>query len=254
MFVPAHYRLGRRLETIFVEGLVSIPMHLDRDWISIVALSVALLVIGILGWRESIAFLNANEGAISGILSLLLVILYYKQYQLQNQQISLRNRPHIEIEKRESDRREMEIWLSNPGNGLIKDLEIATRVDFPPNADVSPSTRSYRLRRVDEEGNKKKRIGNALEAGEHKVRFIAEPHIELIIDGEKRGFGLLAATDELYHRDIEEAEIEFFVRGTDLLGNEYRERIVGGSYLVEIDEVGLDLQDILHSRIQLAQK
>lgn len=224
-------------------------MNRERRWYRVFGAIAFILVGSLLLYPDSRAVLNANQGALSGTLSFLLVLLYFGQYRLQDRQLSLENRPHIELQRYEPEQKEFELWLSNPGNGVAKDIEVVTEINFPETKDIRPATNSYRVRRVDEDGDKKRRVGNSLKAGEHNVRFIGEPHIGLQLSERYQGYGLRAGTGFLAREGIEEINVEFLVKGSDLLGNEYRESIFGVPYTVELDKEGLDLEGILANRV-----
>jgi hypothetical protein len=189
--------------------------------------------------------MNTHEGAITGALTLLLVLLYFGQYRTLERQTELNNRPYIDIEKREVDGNELYLWLSNLGNGSAIDIELKTDVSFVPteNAEPAPSDTS-RLRKVGDEGDPKKRIGKALKSGESRVKFVGKPVVSMKMrDLETERAGMVSATGRLAYEGVDEIEIECFVHYSDLLGNEYSESVFG-PYSVEINEEGLTTEDI----------
>lgn len=210
---------------------------------------VVLIVVGLLAISDSLrAVVNANQGAVSAILTAMLVILYFGQFHLQSRQLRFQNASHVEIQKYNTDGKDIEIWLSNLGNGVATNIEIKACIDFEPTAHFAPDCASIRLRRVDEESDYKERVGNSLQAGEHNVRFVGQPVTEITPDGESDGWGLVAATGRLASVGVEEAKLDFFVTSKDLLGHEHSERIFGWAKTVELESGGMNIEEIKSAR------
>ena len=173
----------------------------------------------------------------------MLVVLYFGQFQLQSRQLRFQNKPHIEIQRYETDGKQLEVWLSNLGNGVATDIEIETCIDFEPTDNFEPGCASGRLRRVGEEGDAKKRVGNSLEAGEHNVRFVGQPVTEITPDDPSDRWGLVAATDRLVSAEIDEATLNFSITSKDLFGREDRERVFYWDKTVKLER-GMDIEEI----------
>jgi hypothetical protein len=151
---------------------LDIPIrYRNLTWLSGLLLVVALLGIS---WFYSPfrSALNNNQGVISAGLTLMLVILYLGQYHLQSRQLEFQNKPLVEIQQYDTDGKEIEIWLSNLGNGVATDIELKSCLDFEATDEFEGVCGYRRLRRVGENGDPKRRVGNSLKPGEHNVRFV----------------------------------------------------------------------------------
>lgn len=210
---------------------------------------VAVIVIATLAlrpaWRQ---VLNSNQGVVSAILSSLLVLLYFGQHRLLRRQLELEHKPHVEIQEYETDGRKLIVWLSNFGNGVATNIELEGCIDFNETDNLRSGCASDRFRRVGEEGDYKKRVGNSLRPGEHNIRFVSEPAVDITPDEPNQGWGLTAATGRLAPDGIEEVTLEFWVTSEDLLGRESRESVFGRPSRVEIDGRGIDMDGFMQNR------
>lgn len=221
-------------------------MGLERDyfdierWWSRIGLTILVFaVVSVLVFPEFREFLNRNTGAFSALLTLFLVLLYFGQYRLQNRQLRLANRPAVDIQTYEEDGSYLEVWLSNLGNGVATDLRIETRVDFEENDDVGPAVGFERLRKVGEDGDRKRSVGNSLRAGEHRVKFVGEPKmcLKLRESGRTQNYGLSAGIGRLARADVEKVRFRFYIVNSDLLENEYRESVYGAiPWTIELEQ------------------
>lgn len=214
---------------------------------------VALVIFAILlyrpSWRQAV---NANAGVASTFLSAMLVLLYFGQHRLLGRQVELENKTVVDIQTYEVDGKKLSVWLSNPGNGVATEIELKSCIEFPQTGSFSPGCESTRFRRVGEEGNYKKNVGNSLEAGEHNVRFIAEPLVD-ITPSEEGGWGLLAATSQLKSEGIDEAKLNFWVEDTNLLGRKEQENVFGMAQRTEIEPGGINLEGFYVNRKVVAE-
>lgn len=215
--------------------------------------SAIVLVLGsfVMARPDLRSALNTNEGAVSGLLTLMLVLVYVGQYHLLDRQLSLENRPHLVLEERDEEGNEIHAWLSNLGNGVATDIELETKIDFEGDGTYSPSSGRMWMRRVGDEGDKKKRIGNSLEAGRNYEKFIGRAITGLLVDGEYQKMGLRAATGDLAMDDVdvETATVEFSIVNSDLLGNEYSEPVHGVPYKIDLDRGDCSAEEvIIHGR------
>lgn len=190
------------------------------------------------------SFLNSNEGALSALLTFMLVVLYVGQYRLLNRQVRLENRPHLVVEEYDEEGNEIRALLSNLGNGVATEIELETRIDFDGGGIYSPSRGRWTMRKIGEEGDKKRRVGNSLKSGRNYERFIGKAMTGLLVDGEYQGYGLRAATSQLAMEGVETVTVEFFVVNSDLLGNEYQAPIYGGPYEVDLEPEGLGVKEV----------
>jgi hypothetical protein len=187
--------------------------------------------------REAV---NRNQGVVSVVLTAMLVVLYFGQFRLQSRQLQFQHKPHVEIQKYETEGKQLEVWLSNLGNGVATDIELETCIDFEPTDDLEPGCASIRFRRVGENGDPKRRVGNSLKAGEHNIRFVCEPVTKITSD---RRAGLMTATRRLAAEGLDEATLGFFVTSKNLLGHEDRERVFGWDETVELESGGMNIED-----------
>jgi hypothetical protein len=171
----------------------------------------------------------------------MLVVLYFGQFHLQSRQLRFQNKPHIEIQKYNTEGKKLEVWLSNLGNGVATDIELETCIDFESTGDLESGCAITRLRRVGKEGDPKRRVGNSLQAGEHNVRFVGEPVTEIAPDSPA---GLVAATDRLAAEGINSATLSFYVTSKDLLGHQDREKVFGWDRTVELEQGGMNIEEI----------
>lgn len=214
-------------------------------WTWLAGLVVVLVIIALLAFCPPLrASVNTNQGAISAILTAMLVILYFGQFHLQSRQLRFQNTPHVEIQEYDTDGKKLEVWLSNLGNGVATEIEIETCIEFESTEEYTSDCASARLRRVGVEGDYKRRVGNSLKAGEHNIRFIGEPETQITPDGPHDGWGLVAATNHLVREDIEEATFNFFITSKDLLGHKDRENILGWKKTIKLETGGMDVDDI----------
>ncbi len=219
--------------------------RLKWNWTWVGGLVAVLAIIGVFVLEPSVrASVNENQGAISAILTVMLVVLYFGQYRLQSQQFRVQNASHVEIQEYATDGQKLEVWLSNLGNGVATDIELETHIYFDATDNFAPGSASTRLRRVDEDGDYKRRVGNSLEAGEHNVRFVGEPITEITPDGPSGGHGLVSATNRLACEDVDEVSFTFFVKSQDLLGSEDREGVFMTPYTVELEGGGMNIEEI----------
>jgi len=220
-----------------------------RHWTWLAGLVVVAIIVALLAlspWFRAV--MNTNQGAVSVILTAMLVILYFGQFHLQSRQLRFQNASHVEIQEYDTDGKQIEIWLSNLGNGVATDIEIKTCIEFEPTENFTPDCVSARLRRVGEEGDYKQRVGNSMKAGEHNVRFIGEPRTEITPDEKNDGWGLVAATNRLASEGVEEATLDFFVTSKDLLGDEDSESIFGWAKTVELEPGGINIEEVKTTR------
>lgn len=216
-----------------------------RHWTWLAGFAVVFILVALLALSPSFrSVVNGNQGVVSAILTAMLVVLYFGQFHIQSRQLRFQNAPHVEIQEYDTDGKQLEIWLSNLGNGVATDIEIETCIDFAPTDDFAPGCASARLRRVGEDGNYKRRVGNSLKAGEHDVRFIGELVTEITPDKQNDGWGLVAATGNLAAEDIRDATLTFFITSEDLLGREDREKVFGWSKTVELQPKGVNIDDV----------
>lgn len=205
-----------------------------------------LVIVGLIaGIPQLRSLLNANQGATTALLTFMLIVLYFGQYRLLDQQIQLENRPHLDVEKSDEDGDEMELYLSNLGHGPASDIELETSIDFEDGGLHSPGSGRSWMRRVGDEGDKKRRVGNSLKAGRSTERFVGPAVTQLKVDGELQGFSLKAAFDQLRKEGVDEVIIDFDIVCTDLLGNEYRETVYGVPYRIEIPDRRLSLEEAM---------
>jgi hypothetical protein len=222
------------------------PLSKMNPWQWVVIFSGVLILLALILLSNPVTrdLLNSNEGAVAAVLSALLVILYFGQAFLFHRQTILQNRPHVEIEKMEIKGSELEVWLSNLGNGVATDVEIESTIQFSDGKKYEPSEKSWRLRKVGETGSKKKRVGNSLKEGAKEVKFVGKPVVGLMYEGENRGYGLEAATRQLADDGVKEVELEFFVSCSDLLDNQFSESILGTAIEVDLNGSGMNLEEI----------
>ena len=216
-----------------------------QRWLWAVGIFVVLGTVVIL-WRYPAlrATVNRNQGVVSVVLTAMLVVLYFGQFRLQSRQLRYQNKPHVEIQKYETDGKKLEIWLSNLGNGVATDIELETCIDFEPTSSLEPGCTSRRLRRIGEDGDPKWRVGNSLKAGEHNVRFIGEPVTEISPESESDGWGLVAATDRLESENVDKATLGFYITSEDLLSRKDRERVFGWDRTVELEPGGMNIEEV----------
>lgn len=215
---------------------------LAQRWGWLVGLVVIGAMVLLLVLRPDVrTTLNTNQGAISAVLTAMLVLLYFGQYRLQNTQLRLEHAAPVQIQKYDTEGRYLEVWLSNPGNGPATNIGVKGCIEFTGADEFESGCATTRLRRVDEDGDYRKRVGNSLQAGEHLVRFRGDPKVGITVNEDSDGWGLLAATDRLASTDIEEITLDFRVTSEDLLGNQYEETVFGWPYTVSLDEGGVDI-------------
>ena len=209
----------------------------------IIGAVVILILLGGLWFHPQLrAAVNSNQGFASIALSALLVVLYFGQYQLQSQQLRFQNEPHVDVQRRSADGGKLEVWLSNFGNGVATDLEVKTCIEYETQDGWISGCDSIDLRRIGDDGDPKKRIGNSLKAGEDDVRFVREPITT--IDPNHSG-SILAATRQLAADDVEKATFSFFITNSSLMGQQDEERIFGPPRTVELKPEGMTFEELL---------
>jgi hypothetical protein len=187
---------------------------------------------------------NSNQGAASIFLSAALVLLYFGQFQLSRTQIQLENAAPIQIQQYEEDGNYLEIWLSNLGNGPAVDIELQTCIEFDATPRYKPGCGRARLRRVDEEGDYKTRVGNFLQAGEHNVRFKTRPIGSMETAKGTSPSGVDRATHTLANENVDKVSFEFFVIGKDLQGNEHKQNVYNRSWTINPNKNIRGVEDV----------
>lgn len=207
---------------------------------------IVLFVLGVaLSEPEVRRFLNANQGAVSIVLSTLLVLLYFGQYTILKDQQELSDRPHLELQDYEYDAKTARVWLANHGHGVATDLSIVTEVDFEPTEKFAPSTGKARLKRSDAGEDEHVQLSNSLQPLQEGVAFEVEPIMGMKFKGEEHYYGLLAGTSTLHPSGVEKIRFKFFIEGSDLLGRKQREALIGWEKEVELDERGVNFEDVV---------
>lgn len=204
-----------------------------------------LIVVGVL-WLvpRARSIVNSNSAVASVTLSALLVLLYLGQYRLQSRQLRFQNKPHVDVQRRSADGGTLEVWLSNFGNGVATDIELKSCIEYESEDGTVSGCESRQLRRVGEDGDPKKRVGNSLKAGEDGVRFVGDP--STLIDPKQSG-SILAATEQLAATGVEEATFSFYITNSSLLGQHDEERIFGRPRTVELEPGGMNFEELLNA-------
>ena len=186
------------------------------------------IIVGIviaIGLTEPRQFLNANSGAVSGMLSALLVLLYLAQYRTQKEQQQLMEANHrsiVEVEDYRAHGEKLILELSNFGNGVATDLELVILPAFEETEYRRPDIFRTKLTRLPEDSNQNRR-GKSIKAGEAQIPFEARPVIGLqsVDDSGTHHYGFDMGMDILDNAGIEVMNIYFYLRYRDLL-NEYQ--------------------------------
>lgn len=140
---------------------------------------------------------------------------------MENQQDLLKaeQQAHIEVGEYRTKEGAIEISLSNYGNGLAKDLQLVTAIDFESDSEIEPIAVGCSLRRAGKEG---KRLEQSIRPHQENVWFTAEPKIALKIgkdsDDEINNYGMWTATRILSEKSVDEIWFNHFVRYVDQLG------------------------------------
>ena len=179
-------------------------------------------------------FLNQNQGAVSAILSLLLVLLYFAQYNIQRDQL-LSNKPHLEVRKYEAEGNTVKIWLSNLGHELATDLELATTIETDVNPEYTVVEGKNRLFKS-AKNSESIQTGNSIRSQKENVEFNSQPAVNLKFkNSQMTEQSLKSASQHLTDNGVSEFTIKFHIVHSDLFGREYRTEL-DWSYLIETEE------------------
>lgn len=223
--------------------------------------------------EPSLSFAEANDAALTVILSGLLLFAYLMQYQNQRIQRSIMDRqvklmragytPILGVSSREwgADRVEhsddpdqdqanrLFLDLSNSGNSTARDLRVWIGLSYEPTADLEYHYRSYSspLRRTSDASWWHSDRGGALAQTENgTTEFKIDPKVDRVEGGwptvsrESQPVLLHTALDDLEDAGVEDIEIAFILKYTATTGSE--EEIYLGAYEADLSRLkGYDM-------------
>lgn len=164
-----------------------------RNWLSFSLKIFSLLVLAAVLVGATIVLYNyfgpivfEAVGSLGSVfLSLLLVLLYFKQTNLIESQQEFEKRlerPVLHVEgHRPSDEsgnhsaRPLELLLSNTGRSPARDIELELISGFPEDAPLKSGKTTVPLQRVDSESDWNRDWGTYIEHGERNARYTVEP-------------------------------------------------------------------------------
>lgn len=218
--------------------------------VAITYLSMAVLILT--EASDSKQFLRSSEIIVSAFLSLLLVILYFRQNSILDTQTDIQEEqtdilrasetPEIVMNKflilpREGDRESNKVGaeFSNTGDGLAKNFELTTRLQLPADSELQGRAFPRGLKRQ-ENSDIRGLVGDYIRAGEMGKPLTAE--LMLKIDNESNdeeywmhSYDFEEAVDVLVDYGVESIRIiwdiewtDTFGRNEDAFGNEYSEQ------------------------------
>lgn len=218
--------------------------------------------------KPSLSFAQANDAALTVILSGLLLFAYLMQYQNQRIQRGIMDRqvklmragytPILGVSSREwgAERAEpsddpdqdqanrLFLSLSNSGNSTARDLQVLTGLSYEPTADLEYHYRSYSspLRRTSDASWWHSDGGGALAQTENATtEFKADPKVNRVergrlkISRETRPVFLHTALEDLEDAGVEDVEIAFILKYTATTGS--GEEIYLGAYEADLSRL-----------------
>lgn len=218
--------------------------------------------------EPSLSFAQANDAALTVVLSGLLLFAYLMQYQNQRIQRGIMDRqvklmkagytPILGVSSREwgADRAEpsddpdqdqanrLFLNLSNSGNSTARDLRVWTGLSYEPTANLECHYRSYSspLRRTSDASWWHSDGGGALTQTEDAtIEFKADPKVNRVergrfkISRETRPVFLHTALEDLEDAGVKDIEIAFILKYTATTGSE--EEIYLGAYEADLSRL-----------------
>ncbi|WP_439028491.1 hypothetical protein [Haloarchaeobius sp. DT45] len=214
-----------------------------------------ILVVGYF-FPDSFSWMEENITKINVIGNLVLTGLLVYLYDQQRKLLSLNQTARVEPIRYSSDGDELEVELSNFGDGAAHDLELITLIRFPPSRwsalEISSGIAETQLYRSDGSPG----LGNSLQGGQEGVQFKAEP-VTAVSEGNWRMNRLLLglALERLKSSKAESASLHFSVRYADALGNQNIEQFLHlEADLEELPSLDIDFEDFHENAENLAEK
>lgn len=199
-------------------------------------------------------FLNQNEGAMSAVLSLLLVILYFAQYRLQNKQqrtMEISNEPFIQIEGYRGgfeglETENLEVDLSNIGTGVAHNLRLKVITDFNHPQILEHET----IRKLDKTQESEylwfRNENNYQNPGEYNQSYYSSVGFRWkdLSKNSIRTVSLGVIKEKMKEYEINRFRIQFILLYDTPNNNEKKEQIA--DLMVPLQESYLSVNDILH--------
>jgi hypothetical protein len=199
----------------------------------VVAAVFSLLYPPFEGWL--LKWQNALSGALSAVLTLALVILYWRQHDV----LKADQRPILEVEDYEaSSSRDLDVYISNYTDAPATNLELIIGLIVPENSDADCGLIARPLNRIEEsQGNNNeqseggRKIGRSIRRGESGIKFRGRMSIPKFhpTDNEvssgnllstiSHGWGLQSGMERLVEEEVELVRIHLWIRYEDVLGN-----------------------------------
>lgn len=190
---------------------------------------------------------NVAAAVTSAVLSALLVLLYYRQANLQSKQIAImeqENRPYIQVEgyrpgdgPGEHSVELLEVLLSNIGPSPATDIQLELVTGFRKNTPLASGQSSISLQKADLDADWRRDWGTYLKGNTRNQRFTAEP---LMIgwfeqgSDESRRVGLGIADEHLSEYDANDTiRLKAAILYDGLAGEQFREPLF--DYVIPIE-------------------
>jgi hypothetical protein len=213
---------------------------------------ISLIILILTEASNSNNFLRATDITVSGVLSLLLVFLYFRQNSILGNQTNIQDEqtdilrasetPEIVMNgflflPKDGERESHKIGakFSNTGNGLAKNFEITTTLQLPTDSELKGEKFPRGLKR-EENSDIRGLAGDYIRSGEMGECLTAELALQIRkpIDGQEgwmHTYEFEEAVDRLTEEGIDNITIvwdiewtDTFGRSKDAFGNEYKEQ------------------------------
>jgi len=177
----------------------------------------------LLKWGEVIS------GFGSVLLAAVLAILYKQQKDLLSDQHRAQHEAVIEIEEFGPEWENIEMSLSNVGNGVGLDPELVVLgIYTDESGEVSDGIITKPIKRAD---RRSPVTGGSIKSRESRISYEIEPALPSLFDGSRTGFS--SAIQELLDEEIAIARLHYFIRYTDLTGRYHIEYAEGWEFVPE---------------------
>lgn len=194
--------------------------HLSRLLLGVVI--GCTMMASYLFWVTNTTFgLDALSTFTNVFFTLILIGLYYKMMRVQDKQASLaeiERTPLVEISGYEVDGDDIEIYLSNYGNGTATNLELVTVSHFEADSNLlEPGVSPEPLTKAVEDPLRN--YEQSIRPHDERVKFTASPRLAVHRNAQRSGFSIgIPMLDE---GDVQDVAFQLWVRYSTRTGNRY---------------------------------
>lgn len=209
-------------------------------YLTLVVIGFALGILGTTAYVQRIEQGTMNLDLmglfVETALTIGLIGLYSKMATTQERQTTLteiERTPLVEISGYEADGDDLEVYLSNYGNGTATNLELVTVSYFESDADnLEPGTSAEPLRRAVDEASHN--YEQSIQPHDRRVAFTASPGLVVHQDMERGGFQL--GISQLKSAGVEDVGFQLYVRYSTRTGKRYSIPLFDIPRVVDVDE------------------